>query len=143
MTSQIKLWISTCKVCLSRKTLPCNNKYELHHHPVGRHPFDVIAPDHLIVETQNAKKKALTIVDEFSKFLIVISVKGESAKVTAVSIVKYMFMRYGSPNKIHTDNATSFSNKVMKELTSRSGLNIQRVHLTIVRAIQFVREQIN
>ena len=89
------------------------------------------------------KKKAFTIVDEFSKFLIVISVNGESAKVTAVSIVKYMFMRYGSPNKIHTDNATSFSNKVMIELTSRSGLNIQRVHLTIVRAIQFVREQIN
>ena len=46
MTSQIKLWISTCKVCLSRKTLPCNNKYELHHRPVGRHPFDVIALDH-------------------------------------------------------------------------------------------------
>ena len=122
MTSQIKLWISTCKVCLSRKTLPCNNKYELHHRPVGRHPFDVIALDHLIVETQSAKKKALTIVDEFSKFLIVIPVKGESAKVTADSIVKYVFMRYGIPNKIHTDNATSFSNKVMKELTSRSGI---------------------
>ena len=29
-------------------------------------------------------------------------------------------MRYGIPNKINTDNATSFSNKVMKELTSRS-----------------------
>ena len=65
MTSQIQLWISTCKVCLSRKTFPCNNKYELHHRPVGRHPFDVIALDHLIVETQSAKKKALTIVDEF------------------------------------------------------------------------------
>ena len=31
-------------------------------------------------------------------------------------------MRYGIPTKIHTDNATSFSNKVMKELTSRSGI---------------------
>ena len=122
MTSQIKLWISTCKVCLSRKTLPCNIKYELHHRPVGRYPFDVIALDHLIVETQSAKKKALTIVDEFSKLLIVIPVKGESAIVTADSIIKYVFMRYGIPNTIHTDNATSFSNKVMKGLTSRNGI---------------------
>ena len=51
--------------------------------------------------------------------MIVIPVKGESAKVTADSIVKYVFMRYGIPNKINTDNATSFSKKVMKALTSR------------------------
>ena len=122
MTSPIKLRISACKVCLSRETLSCSSKYELHHRPVGRHPFDVIVLDDLIVETQSAKKKALTIVDEFYKFLIDIPVKGEDAKVTVDSIVKYMFMRYGIPNKIHTDNATSFSNKVMKELTSRSGI---------------------
>ena len=63
MTSQIKLWSSTCKVCLRRKTLPCNNKYELHHRHVGIHLFDVIVLDHLMVKTQRAKKKALTIVD--------------------------------------------------------------------------------
>ena len=122
MTSQIKLWLRTCKVCLRRKTLPCHNKYELHHRPVGRHLFDVIALYHLVVETQSAKKKALTIVDEFSKFLIFIPVKGESAKVTSDSIVKDVFMRNGIPNKIHTDNATSFCNKMIKELTSRSGI---------------------
>ena len=97
----------------------------------------------MTVETQSAKKKSLTIVDEFSKFLIVIPVKGESAKVTADSIVKYLFMRYGIPNKIHTDNGTSFSNKVMKELTSRSGIEHTKSTPSIVRAIQCVREQIN
>ena len=55
--------------------------------------------------------------------MIIIPVKGERTNVTADSIVKYVFMRYGIPNKIHTDNATSFSNKVMEEPTSRSGID--------------------
>ena len=122
MSNLIKHKISTCDVCVARKSLPKNNRTELYHRPVAKHPLDILALDHLVVESLTAKHKILTIVCEFSKFLFIIPVKGESAKITADQIIKNIFMKYGIPNTIHTDNARSFCNKTIEELTGRTGI---------------------
>ena len=122
MMSKVKHMVKTCKVCLARKTLPSMNKMEMFHRPVAKHPMDIMSMDHLSIDGQGAYMKILTIVDEFSKFIFVIPVRSERANKTAEVIIKSIFLKYGIPNIIHSDNARSFSNNIIKELCKRTGV---------------------
>ncbi len=122
MHMHIRSAVKNCKKCMARKILPANNKLELYHRPIPLYPFDTLALDHLTIDGQGVKRKILTIVDEMSKFLIILPVKAENAKVTADNLIRNVFMRYGFPNKIHTDGSSSFCNKLMTEVTEKSGV---------------------
>ena len=116
MVTQIKDYISKCKVCLCRKTLPSLNKTVMHHRPKAKYPMDILSLDHLVIDSSVGKIKVLTIIDEFSKFLYIIPVRNEKSSTTADAINKNIFLKYGLPNVIHTDNAPSFCNKVVAKL---------------------------
>ena len=85
-------------------------------------PFDIISMDHLVVDQKSGKFSMLVIIDEFSKFAVLVPVTSLRAKITVDNIVNRVFLKYGMPNNIHTDNGTSFVYGIMKELTKRCGI---------------------
>ena len=123
ITSDVKSALKNCKTCLARKTLPCRNKTEMNHRAQAKYPMDIVAMDHLVIDGREGKTlKVLTIVDEYSKFLFVVPVRKENAEVTADVIIRNIFMKYGIPNVIHTDNGKAFCNRIVNELLNRCGV---------------------
>ena len=112
-----------CVICQSRKTLPALNKEEMHHRPLAKYPMDIISMDHLTIDNRDGNLKVLTIVDEYSKYLWVIPVKRENATMTADSIMNSVFLKYGLPNTIHSDQGKAFNNRLIDKLMDISGVS--------------------
>ena len=118
MINNIRDAIKNCTTCLARKTLPSQNRTEMHHRPEASHPFDIIAIDHLTVENRDGRNtKILTICCEYSKYLWILPVRDEKGKTTADAIIKNIFLKYGVPRVIHSDNASGYKGHILKELT--------------------------
>ena len=122
MTTQVRNLVKCCTTCQSRKVLPAKNKDQMYHRPECSAPMEIISVDHLVVTNQDASMQCLTIVDEFTKFLFIIPVHNLKARTTADAIIKNVFNRYGYPRIIHSDNASSFCNKIMDDLYALCGV---------------------
>ena len=122
MSYHVRNLVKCCSQCQARKTLPTKHKEEMYHRPLTSNPMDTIAMDHLIITKQGDQTQVLTVVDEFTKYLFIIPVRSIRASATVEYIINNIFMKYGYPRVIHSDNGTSFSNKVMAELCKISGI---------------------
>ena len=111
-----------CNTCLARKVLPSLNKTEMYHRPEAEYPMDIVALDHLTIDSRDGQLKVLTIVDEFSKFMWVIPVKRENATMTADAVMNYVFLRYGVPNTLHSDQGKAFNNSLIEKLMKTCGI---------------------
>ena len=108
--------INRCIVCAARKSLPECNRTIAYERPISMRPMQNIAIDHLTIDGSEGKtKKILTVTDEMSKMLFIIPVRNEKAQITADALLK-LFLTYGIPNKIHSDNGKAFCNKVVEKL---------------------------
>lgn len=123
MSIDVMRALKGCKTCLARKTLPSLNKEEMYHRPLPRYPMDVIAMDHLTIDSRDGQMKILTIVDEYSKFMWVVPVRRENAAMTADAVMNCVFLRYGIPNVIHSDQGKAFNNKLLDKLVRVCGIN--------------------
>ena len=122
MSDHVRNLVKCCSQCQARKTLPTKNKDVMYHRPLCSTPMDTIAMDHLVITRQGDQTQVLTIVDEFTKYLFIIPVRSLRGSATVEYIIKNVFMKYGYPRVIHSDNGTSFSNSVMAELCKISGI---------------------
>ena len=108
--------LNKCIVCLARKTLHASNRTVAYERPIACRPMQNLAIDHLTIDSSSGKTmKVLTVTDEMSKMLFIIPVRNEKAKSTADALCK-LFLTYGMPVQIHSDNGKSFVNKVVAEL---------------------------
>lgn len=109
--------VKRCKSCQLRKTLPAKNHAMMGHLQQPKHPFHIISIDHLAIDPrQHSRNKVLTVVDEYTKFAIFLHTKDETGKTTAQKLINEVFLRYGFPSSIHSDNGRAFVNRVMKSL---------------------------
>ena len=53
---------------------------------------------------------------EFTKFIFIIPVRNLKDKTTTDVIIKIVFHKFGYPKTIHSDNGSSFRNRIMDEL---------------------------
>lgn len=88
-------------------------KEEVYWHPLdkGSDPFKVVHLDHLVgpfVITERDNKYILTMVDEFSKYVVLRAVKDVSATET-VYFVREIICSYGKPEKNIIDRGTAFN----------------------------------
>ena len=58
----------------------------------------------------------LTIQDGFTRFLVAVPIQDVSTKLIAHAIIEHWIHRFSSPVKIHSDNDTGFTSKLMQEL---------------------------
>ena len=58
-----------CNRCTLRKSLPANNKAGMGHLAVAKHPFDIVAMDHVSIDNQSTRtQKVITVVDQLTKY---------------------------------------------------------------------------
>jgi len=101
-------------------------KGNLYWHPLdkGSEPFQMIRLDHVgpFVLTERDNKYILTIVDGFSKYVMLRAVKN----VTAIETVYYMrefICTYGRPERIITDRITAFTVAVFEKCCHKLNIN--------------------
>jgi len=88
--------------------------------PMERLFIDFVGP---LIRTKRGNVAILVIVDGFSKFVTLHSVRRISASVVVEYLERTYFPAYGTPMSIVSDNATAFRCKQMKDLCFRLGIN--------------------
>lgn len=69
-----------------------------------------------MTKSNNGNQYAITIIDELSKWLVIIPIENKSAKETAKAIFEKFILIYGPMKEFKTDMGTEFRNQLVTEL---------------------------
>ena len=64
----------------------------------------------------------LVLTDIFSKFVITVTTRDQTARTVAKVLIHEFFNRYGIPKRIHSDRGRSFENHIIEELCQLYGV---------------------
>lgn len=125
MTKEVKSYVKKCTICQESK--PSNQSQ----HPImGRQrvttkPFQIVAIDYIqsLPRSKLGNCHLLIVMDLFSKYSLLFPVR----KISTTSVIKILeenwFRRYGVPECLISDNASTFLSKEFKSLLEK--YNIQ------------------
>lgn len=91
-------------------------------------PFELLSIDFLMIECKGQKQNILVVMDHFTKFAIAIPTINQTARTVAEALWKNVFMSYGFPAKILTDQGRDFESNLIREICQMVG--IQKIRTT-------------
>lgn len=117
MTRDIAKFVKNCHICKLTKPGP-KTRQELSLTDTPIQPLDIVQIDTIgpMQKSNSGFQYAVTIIDELSKFLVIIPTIDKSAKTVARAIFENFVLRYGAMRTIKTDRGTEYLNEVLKEL---------------------------
>ena len=122
MFNDVKTWVKNCKNCAVAKQPSVKPRNPLGHLLATR-PLEVIAIDFTVIEQSSDRiENVLVITDVFSKYTIAVSTKDQTARTTAIVLVKQWFVKFGIPDRIHSDQGKQFESKLIYHLCSSYGI---------------------
>lgn len=118
MSRDVANYIKGCKSCQLNKP-KAKNKEEMVLTSTPSEPFESIIIDTIgpFPSTVNQAKYAITIICDFSKFLIVVPIPNKSAKTVAKVLVEHCILTFGPVKRIRSDLGTEYANSLMDDLT--------------------------
>lgn len=124
MASDIKKFVKNCTNCQKNKIYR-HNKQPLIITSVPIVCFDTIFMDHVgkINPVINNNAYILTIICDLSKYAIAIAVPDNGAETTAKNLVEKVFLKFGFPSKIVSDNHKSFTGETLKKISKILKIN--------------------
>ena len=131
MSKHVRNWIRRCPDCIRFKTA------EQHHGPMQvrlyEHPFHTLGIDYVgeLPVSPNGNKWILTAVCPYSNFLRAIPVSDKRATTAARALYDHVFLEYGFPAVLQSDQGGEWVNSVLQELTNL--LSIEHVFTTSYR----------
>ncbi len=116
MTKDASKFVDSCLRCKISKT-PTPKAGHLGEYGISEMPMDTIHIDHVdgFPESPAGNKHILTVIDRCSDFILAIPVPNLLAQTTARVLYDSVFMHYGIPRKIVSDNGSSFKNELINE----------------------------
>ena len=125
-------WCRHCELCQHHNLSSGPHRSSLHQEPVGA-PMERLAFDILSfpVETTEGNTCVLVICDYFTKWVEAFSLMDHRAMTVADVLVTEIFLRFGVPRYLHSDQAPEFMSELMTELCEL--LEVQRTRTTPYR----------
>ena len=115
-----------CKRCIIAKEPTPKVKPKMYNF-TANYPMEVIAMDFTMLEMSSSGiENVLVLTDIFSKYVITIPTRDQTAKTVAKVLVKELFQKLGIPRRLHSDKGRSFENLVIQELCSIYGISKSR-----------------
>ena len=132
MKADVVRWCQHCNLCQHRNLRPGPKRASLFQDRVGapmeRVAFDILSfPD----ETTEGNSCILVICDYFTKWVEAFDLPDHKAATVAGVLVTEIFLWFGVPRYLHSDQAPEFMSELMSELCTL--LEIQRTRTTPYR----------
>ena len=126
MARDVQDYIASCGRCLRRKVSHADRAPLISIQSCR--PLELVCVDYLKIQPSGGYGHVLVITDHFSKFAQAIPTRNETAKTTAKVLYENFIVRYGIPDRFHSDNGRSFECKLIIELCALMG--IDKTHTT-------------
>lgn len=114
-------YCETCKRCkvgkLGRKVQTTFSSI------IAKKPLEILAMDFTLFEKGTGGfENVLVLTDVFTKFTQAVPTRNQKAKTVANILLKEWIIRFGIPQRIHSDQGRSFENEVIHELCDMYGV---------------------
>ena len=117
MSIDVLDWLKACLSCQQIKPGAGKGRLPLHQEvaaaPMERIAMDIMGP---WPRTPRGKEYVLVVQDYFSKWVEAWALVRHTAADVAGVLVRDYFSRYGAPERIHTDQGSEFTSKLMKSI---------------------------
>lgn len=118
MKNSIARYCEKCSICEKTKTYT-NVKVPMEVTSQGQMLFDHTFIDFVgpILPSANNNKYLFTAICDLTKFLVIVPTEDCTALTAAKCLLEHVICRYNFPSRLISDNATSFTSKVIQEIT--------------------------
>lgn len=90
-------------------------------------PLEVVAMDFTILEpATDGRENVLVVTDLFTKFSQAFPTRDQKAETTAKILLREWFLKYGVPQRLHSDQGRNFKSAVIAELCQLYGVKKTR-----------------
>lgn len=126
MHKDVEQWVKECQRCVLTK-MPWP-KIQAPQTPfLATRPLEVVAVDYTTLErASDGRENVLVITDVFTKFSQAFATRDQKADTTAKVILREWFMKYGVPERLHSDQGRTFESAVIAELCKLYGVKKTR-----------------
>ena len=122
MTTDIYQKCQTCERCIRRKSHP--EKAAPGESLSSTGPMDLLCMDFLQIEPDDkGVKNVLVLTDHFTRYALAYPTPDQTAATVAKVLWEKVFVHYGLPTRIHTDQGRDFESDLMQELCEVLGIH--------------------
>jgi transposase InsO family protein len=117
MRDEIARFVTACCPCLKDKRPQYQTRSPLSS-LTSSCPFELLSVDFLKLEKAGGYEYLLVIVDHFTRYAEVYPTRSKSAKAAATKLYNEFILRYGYPQRVHSDQGGEFVNAIWDELSA-------------------------
>lgn len=146
MFEEVKKYVNDCDVCKAAKTSNVRLTPQMGRMKFARQPWQMISIDFFGPVTRSRAGFAccLVIIDCFSKYVLICPLREATAKATCNYLENEVFLKFGVPQKIYSDNGRQFVSGLFKDLLEKYDVEhrLNAVHHPQVNPVERVMKTI-
>jgi transposase InsO family protein len=121
MSQYIKRYVNNCRTCHAAKTPTTSSKVPMGRQKLASFPWQVVSTDYVgpLTRSKKGNKFLLVVSDWFSKLVLLFPVRAAESKSLVRCMETQVFLKYGVPEILVSDNGAQFTGKQFRELLGR------------------------